>query len=100
MTHTTRDLIGRVNEKMTGHCPWTQPNHYIETLNAEERAEFAPHFDRLCAELWTRTATSDDAMLGTLDEEIAHLRGRIAVLKRATRQIDELVKQSCPAEKI
>lgn len=100
MTNTTRDLVGSVNEKTTGHRLWTQPDHYIETLNAEERAEFAPHFDLLCAELRTRTATSDDAMLATFDEEIAHLQGRIAVLERATIQIDESVKQSCQAEKM
>lgn len=100
MTHTTRGLIDSVNEKITGHSPWTQPIHSIETLAAEEKAEFIPHFDRLCAELGTRSTSSDEAMLTSFGEEIAHLQGRIAVLEQATTEMDELMKQTREMEKV
>lgn len=100
MTRTTRGLIDSVNEKITGHCPWTQPIHSIKTLAAEEKAEFIPHFDRLRAELGARSTTSDEAMLTSLGEEIAHLQGRIAVLERATTEMDELMKQTHEMEKV
>lgn len=100
MTHTARGLIGSIHEKITGHCPWTQPIHYIKNLAAEEKAEFIPHFNWLSAELGARSKTNDEALLTSFGGEIVHLQSRIAVLERATTEMDELMKQTREMKKV